>query len=383
MPQDSIQDSTRYVVSDVHHGSVLPGERREMDRDVYLLSGADVRGGLWSNKLSVAAPDINVEGSVYAKGSITIGAQRHSDIRDSDIGDSDMRGVRRTETVLAEESTATKLQEGDSVETRELGRGDEGSADDHSGKAVRFGGCVTTPDDLLIEGSAHSSDSFKTRFDSDVYAGRLNISDAVVLGNIYAKGAVIRNSVVLGGVFCQDQLTLSNCFVHTFQAEKVRVEEKVSIFAPFALAQESIDLQAPVRAVSFADLFGDKGLTVDDEPEDGFDDGVVLLDEQDVLHLQIPGQEASGDGARPTQVVLSMTERILHSRLVQERLEDNVEILRRLSLSRHVDSGSSKALRQFEERLWNVVNEEATADREARSRLSLDELVEEVTSRRS
>jgi len=370
MPQDSIQDSTRYVVSDVHHGSVLPGERREMDRDVYLLSGADVRGGLWSNKLSVSGPDVYISGSVYAQGAITIGAKEKSDAASD----------QRDRTGPEDELEMVQHRSGESAEKAKQAQVDAERAPSHKNETVHFGGCVTTPDDLLTEVSGHSLDRFKTRFDSDIYAGRLNISDAVVLGNVYAKGAVIRNSVVLGGIFCQDQLTLSNCFVHTFQARQAHIEEKVSIFAPFALAQESIDLQAPVRAVSFADLFRSSALGNDDKEECGLDEGVVLLDEQDLHNLQIPGREASGDGAPATQVVLSMTERILHSRLLRERLEHNVEILRRLSLSRHVGAGSPKALRQFEDRLWKVITEEAAADRGGRSRLSLDELVEEVTS---
>ena len=54
MQSDSIQDSTRYVVSDTHDGSVLPGTRIEMWRDVYLLSGANVVGGVWCGSLTVS-----------------------------------------------------------------------------------------------------------------------------------------------------------------------------------------------------------------------------------------------------------------------------------------------------------------------------------------
>lgn len=318
MPDDSIQDSTRYVVSDVHHGSVLPGERREMERDVYLLPGADVRGGLWSNELSVSGPDVRVADSVYSQGSVTVQ-------RDEDVGS--------------------------------VGAGAE----------VTFGGGLTTPDALLVEAT-----DFKTRFLSDLYVERLNLTNAFVFGNVYAKGAVIRNSVVLGSIFCKGALELSNSFVHTFQAHRAEIGENVSMFAPFALGREEIHLDAPVRALTFADIFEE------DEDLSAGSGEVVHLDADDVFEVRGATPDAtSGDGAPTTQMVLSMTERILDSSLVQERLQRNKELLRRLSLSRHVDAEGQDTdeIRQFEEKLWTAVSDSVSENKDERSTRPLDQLL--------
>jgi hypothetical protein len=316
MSGDSIQDSTRYVVSDVHHGSVLPGERREMERDVYLLPGADVRGGVWSNELSVSGPDVRVADSVYSQGSVTVQPDQ--------------------------DSTAVDAE-------------------------VTFGGGLTTPDALLVEAA-----DFKTRFLSDLYVERLNLTNTFVFGNVYAKGAVIRNSVVLGSIFCKGALELANSFVHTFQAHRAEIGENVSMFAPFALGRNEIALDAPVRALTFADIFQEDGDLSEDSGE------VVHLDEEDIFEIQGATPDATaGDGAPATQWVLSMTERILDSSLVQEKLQHNKELLRRLSLSRHVETEGqdTKKIQQLEEKLWTAVSTSVSEDKSERSTRSLDRLL--------
>lgn len=318
MPEDSIQDSTRYVVSDVHHGSVLPGERREMERDVYLLPGADVRGGVWSNELSVSGPDVRVEDSVYSQGSVTIRPDQ-----------------------------------------------DRSAADTEA--EVTFGGGLTTPDALLVEDT-----DFKTRFLSDLYVERLNLTNAFVFGNVYARGGVIRNSVVLGSIFCKGALELTNSFVHTFQAHRAEIGENVSMFAPFALGRNEIELDAPVRALTFADLFQE------DEDLSANSGEVVHLDADDVFEVRGATPDApSGDGAPTTQKVLSMTERILDSSLVQERLQRNKALLRRLSLSRHVEAEGqdTENLQQLEEKLWTAVSASVSENKNERSTRPLDQLL--------
>lgn len=319
MPEDSIQDSTRYVVSDVHHGSVLPGQRKEMERNVFLLPGADVRGGLWSNDLSVAGPDIRVADSVYSQGAITVDV-------DEDVGSTDPEAE------------------------------------------VTFEGSVTTPDALLID-----TDQFRSRFLSDLYTERINLSNAFVFGNIYARNAVVRDSVVLGGIFCKGPLEIENSFVHTFQAHRAEVGENTSIFAPFALADDDIQLEAPVRALTFADIFSGDGAS-------STSGDVVHLNDDDLFSIQRAAGQASGDGEPGTQTVLSMTERILDSERVQGRLEENKKFLRRLSLHRHVEEEKKKdgLLQELEERLWALIEEPVTEDPSARKTRPLEQLIEKI-----
>jgi hypothetical protein len=289
-----------------------------MERDVYLLPGADVRGGLWSNKLSVSGPDVQVADSVYSQGSVTV--QRDEDVASVDAG-----------------------------------------------AKVTFGGGLTTPDALLVEAT-----DFKTRFLSDLYVERLNLTNAFVFGNVYAKGAVIRNSVVLGSIFCKGALELANSFVHTFQANRARIGENVSMFSPFALGRNEIELDAPVRALTFADIFQE------DEDLSANSGEVVHLDADDVFEVRGAAPDAtSGDGAPTTKKVLSMTERILDSSLVQERLQRNKALLRRLSLSRHVEAEGKDPgkLQQLEEKLWTAVSTSVSEDKNERSTRLLDQLL--------
>lgn len=319
MPDDSVQDSTRYVVSDVHHGSVLPGERREMERDVFLLPGADVRGGLWGNELTVTGPNVHVADSVYSQASITV-------------------------------------------------REDEDTQEFDPYSEVTFGGSVTTPDSLLVD-----TDSFRSRFLSALYTERVNLTNAFVFGNVYAREAIVRNSVILGSIFCKGTLEVENSFVHTFQAQKAELGKNVSIFAPFALAQEDIQLEAPVRALTFADVFERKETAAESSGE------VVHLDDDDLFSVQGATPEAaSGDGAPATQKVLSMTERILDSGLVQERLEENKSFLRRLSLHRHMeeDDQPENLIRELEEKLWDYLEAPISEDESKRTSRPLEQFFE-------
>ena len=314
MATDSIQDSTRYVVSDVHRGSILPGERKEMNRDVFLLPGADVRGGIWSNDLFVSGPDVQVDASVYAQGSVSIDPE------------------------------------------------DEAS-EAPSPSPIVFGGSITATESLLVD-----TRDVKTRILSDVYTKRANINRAFIFGNVYADGAVVRNSVVLGGIFCKGSLDVSNSFIHTFQAHEAVLGTDVSIFAPFALAEAGITLNAPVRSLTFADVFEN---STNDAGEGG---EIVHLDEKDVFQVEGMTQPTSGDGASSTQTVLSMTERILDSALVQNRLQRNKQLLKRLSLSRHVESDES-VINDLEETLWTAVRTPPSEDTSSRPSRSLEDLL--------
>jgi len=74
-----------------------------------------------------------------------------------------------------------------------------------------------------------------------------------------------------------------------------------------------------------------------------------------------------------------MTERILNSSLVQERLQQNKKFLRSLSLNRHVTDAeqSSNPIQELEETLWRLVSNQISEDQEARSSRSLQDLLEQ------
>lgn len=230
MKQDSISDSTRVVISSVHHGGVLPGSRAELWRDLYLLKGADVRGPLFGNQLVVRGSPVSVQDSVYVRGEVR-------------------------------------------VEKEETGESGGGS--------VTFGSCLSTPDSLLVE-----RDTARVRFLSNLYCGNVNLTNSIVFGNVYAQNATLRNSVVLGGVFCQKKLAAEDCVLATFSAEEAELGERVSLLFPIAMASVSIRLTSPVRALSFFYLPESEKPSLD---ESG---GVTLLDEADIYQVETSSQDS-------------------------------------------------------------------------------------------
>lgn len=219
MNLDSIQDSTRVVVSSVRHGSILPGNRAEMWRDLFFLPGADLRGAAFGNQAIIEGPDVQIRSSMYVRGEIRIKSANQTDARK---------------------------------------------------KPVSFGSCVTTGDTLLIEDAP-----FRVRFLSNLYVTKaVHINNAIVYGNLYAQHAIIKNSVILGGVFCRENLQIQDSIIATFRAQKAVLGQNVFLSFPIAIAEKSLDMQHPVHAVSFFKMA--KGANKNDQG------GVVELDSSDV-----------------------------------------------------------------------------------------------------
>jgi len=283
MTHDSIQDSTRYVISDHHKGAVLPGLRSEMRRDVFLRPGADVRGGLFSRDLKVFGAPVTVEGSVYARGSLTVSTED-------------------------EESVA--------------------------GGAVVFKGVVAASHSL-VAGEGRTSE---LRFLGDLFSDRIKLENATVRGNVYAKDAILRNCVVLGGVFCSGTLTLENCLVSTFRADRVMLAPEVLLLLPFAISVQPLHLDFPVKILSFGSLeklCKGKGKT--------WRDSVVFADETDVVRVNDPNGDEPGD-----LHVLSLGSRILDLDGAREKIEQNRRILEMISLGEHLAPAAKGTFEQGE-----------------------------------
>lgn len=240
MSESGTADSIRVVIDGSRRGSVLPATRAEMWRDLYLTTGADVRGGLWGNRLSVEGPAVRVDSSIYVRGEIRVRP---------------------------------------AAEPLEKRRG------------VTFGSTITCGGTLLVEPAP-----FRTRVLSNVYAGAVNITNTVVYGNVYARNAIIRNSVVMGGVFCRDQLQAENSVIATFQVGRALLGKNTFLLFPIALSREHLAITHPVRAISFLKLAkasqaAPRGGTVTLGPDD-----VYVLDAPDgPLHaLSVDQRIASG-----------------------------------------------------------------------------------------
>jgi len=193
MQPDSIKDSTRYIVSTLHHGSILPGNRAEMWRSVFLESGANINGGIWGDNLTILGPDIFIDNSVFVRGYIQI---------------------KKNKKII------------------------------EKGKEVTFNSVVSTNDSIVIEDC-----DFRTRFTSDIYAKKINLNKAIVYGNLYCKSAQIKNSIVLGGIYCEGELRINNSIVFTFDADSVKIGKDVFLLSPYGISTKPIELEK--RAKNF------------------------------------------------------------------------------------------------------------------------------------
>lgn len=264
---DTVQDSTRVVVSGLRHGSILPGSRAEMWRDVYLNSGADLRGSVWGNRLSVQGPNVSIQDAVYVRGEIVV-------------------------------------EPSNDMETGQNG-------------SVTFGGCVTTPDSLVIQKAP-----FRTRILGSVYSGVVNLSNTIVYGNVYARNALLRNTVVLGGVFCRNSLLLEDSIVSTFRSRQVQIQKGVTLLFPVAISEAPAIFSSPMQALPFFDL---------SDPE-GKAGGAVAMDARDMYPVQV----RSDDGKASQIHLLSLDERVLEASTIMENFRRNQRFLEGLSLGTHL-----------------------------------------------
>lgn len=200
MSSDSIQDSTRYLVKEEHYGSIMPGNRAEILRNIYLKSGAKVRGGIYGNEINITGNDITIEGAVYCKSNLQFNAIKNDSKND-----------------------------------------------------VIFQSTVVCPGTILVP-----SNNNKIRFLSDIYSGKINLKNSIVYGNVYATSATLENTIILGGIYCKNELKLKDSIVFTFRANQCFINEHVSMLSPFGFA-ENISLKTAVNVLMFKSLFNIDG----------------------------------------------------------------------------------------------------------------------------
>jgi len=310
---DAVQNSIRYVVKERHAGAVLPGKREEMERDVYLTSGAEVGGGVFGNNVQVEGTGVRVTGAVYARGSLKV----------------------------------------------TIDPGYSGDA-----QAVDFKSVVTARDSILIE------DHFpaRTRFYADVFADQINISNAIVRGNIYAKRATIKNSIVLGGVFCSGKLTLKNVILSTFRAREVALKPELILFYPFAMAEEPIEIDFIAKSLSFTNLLKMSTQEATDKA------GVVFIEQDDVVEVSDPE-----DDSDKSYHLLSLGTRILDMEELKSAFKSNVQFLEMISLGDHLKASAKHAfenddLHRIENRLFQMLRQ--PPDKELKHTTSIDQIAQ-------
>ncbi len=332
MEADSIQDSTRYVVSDVHKGSIMPGNRAEMWRSIYIEPGAKVFGGIWGGEIIISGGNIYIEKSVYSRGSITITEQ------DKKIAKK--KKYKETEN------------------------------------EIEFGSVVVSPESLFINGKIT-----QVRFNSDIYVGQLNLKNAIVYGNVYASNAKIENCIILGGVYCRKKLEITNSILFIFKTKTLKINENVSLLAPYSISEEKFELNYPVKALTFYNLLNEN------HENHG---GTVTLDEDDIFKVKYNDAGTDTETVKtgfnlPANVyILSIAERILNSGKIIEQFRRNKEMIEFISFGNNIVDKYKEKFKYFtkkklEKSLWLIIRDGLKGN-DLSGSSSIDNLVEQLQS---
>jgi len=315
MSESTIDGSVRYVVRGEHPGAILPGKRAEMWRDIYLFPGAVVGGGIMGNQLEIEGGGARVMGSIFTRGSIQI--------------------------IAAPTSTPPEPVRFDSV--------------------ACAGQTIITREPF----------SARVSFLADVFAEQVNLSNALIRGNLYARRATLRNCVVMGGVFCQGHLVLQNVILSTFRAASVEVQPELMLFFPFAIAEQPIQLDFSAKCLSFTNLLRLDQVELDQQ-------AVVSMDAKDVVEVREPE-----DPACSPFYMLSLGSRILDLNQVKRQFEENLRFIKTLSLGDHLSQTAKSTfenldLARVESLLFSLLANPPKGDLERSAPLSTIEDREEI-----
>lgn len=195
MQNDSIQDSNRYVVGTEHHGDVIPGFYKEMQRKVYLKSGANILGSVYGKSIDVIGSSIRVEKTMFSDSDIVIDANSKIDATE----------IVFNSTVVARNNIITSQYE------------------------------------------------VKTKFMSDIYGKRITLNNSIVYGNVVSKEAVLDNCIVLGTVY-SDSLKIKNSLIFSYNVDKVSIGDNLNIFAPVCFSKYRPELKNIVKAIPFVKI---------------------------------------------------------------------------------------------------------------------------------
>jgi hypothetical protein len=193
MPQlDSVQDANRYLVDGHHQGGILPSRGADVDRNVFLMAGADVAGGVLGGDVAITGPAA-VRAGVYARGELNL-----------DAGDG---WIELSSCVAARRSVA----------------------------------CASAGDGMVV-------------IAGDVSAPVVNLRNTIVFGNVFGDRIILRDTVVLGTVHARSSVSMQNALVATFTAERIDRAANVKLILPIAYSADEPPAGAELWCLLFDDL---------------------------------------------------------------------------------------------------------------------------------
>lgn len=194
---------------------------------------------------------------------------------------------------------------------------------------------------LLLE--SQGTGDTAVRFIGDVSASRVSLDNAVVYGNVFGTSLRLKNSIVLGTVFSDNTLELENVLCLTFLGEEVKLGKNTVVLGCSASSNRTLEVQHPVRAVSFVPW----------KPDEEKNRNEIRLGQGDVKSLECE----KNDGTRVTKHIINAFDRITNLSDLKKRLALNINWLEDELNQVRSKSKTPESYRAFEETLWDLLKE--------------------------
>jgi hypothetical protein len=219
MQQTKIQNEQMFMLQDeVYNDSITPGTRAELWRKINLAGEVHVKGGIFGQSLDVQAGCAAIARAVFVNDYIKVSISHNA--------------------------------------------------------RVWFQSVVSTGIAVIS-----TNDSPGVRFGADVEARRVNASNCIFYGNIFCDESTLHNCVVLGGVFARGALDVNHCLLGSFDVGRLLQSGDCALLNSFGVSTEPMAFAGK--------LYGVLPLT-------GSGDGLVTtveLTRDDVVQLPVGDDE--------------------------------------------------------------------------------------------
>jgi len=276
---DHIEDYSRYVITGEFAGNALPGKIQQLDRTTYVEANAHIKGSILGGDIIFMGSPFHVEQSILSR-------------RDIKVQSLEGRGV--------------------------LGSG------------------VLAKGSIIVEKEADFEQGLLAIY-GDVHAESVNLTNTVVLGNIFTKKARLRNSFIMGFVHAERRLAINDTVIGTYNAGSIEFGQNVKLIYPYALSCDKPKFDhADIKCMTFMNLQD----YIFSEKEDIKMDDVFSLSEDDLLKapakktLIESGKEKTKDISVYT---IGPGERILDAKRCNDSIRSNSKLLQYLVLRNSID----------------------------------------------
>ena len=217
-------DENFLVIENTVEHPIFPARQGQLQRNVVLKGDLDVKGAIYCNSL-------RAEGAVRVHGPVL--AKREIELFPPDDADKTMIFRQGINAVRAISVTVNHLIQKSPV----AGNGNR---------------------PLVIKGNVCSS--------------VVSLENTVLLGNVRAENALLKDCIILGSPIITGGLQLENCLVISFQAGSVKFRGRNTLLVPYGISRSPI-LPEHFEAVGPPDQGQEDGEALSHQPADSREDG--------------------------------------------------------------------------------------------------------------